>query len=279
MMIGEKIRSLRIRHGLTQKQLAGDKITRNMLSRIENGAALPSISSLLYIAERLDVSPAYFFEDDGGAPKEIENMLFSLYNNGEYERCISVGSSFPPSEIGNIIAQCYLNIAVRNFLDMKFKKAKEALLRAKEHYESTSNITDTGYNIVTCLLQLANVKSDSDTKVPSPDISPSYKALISNFYLFLLSCTTCYANSPELNKQESFWLHIAARAKISKGEYNKAAEILRLSKDEFDDNTPRGLRYMVYDDLELCSIKTENYREAYEMSRLKHELTDHIDEP
>ena len=134
-MIGEKIRSLRIRRGLTQKQLAGDKITRNMLSRIENGAALPSLSSLLYIAERLDVSPAYFFEDNGGAPKEIENMLLSLYNNGEYERCISVGSSYPTSDIGNIIAQCYLNIAVRNFLDMKFKKAKEALLRAKELYE------------------------------------------------------------------------------------------------------------------------------------------------
>lgn len=277
-MIGEKIRSLRLRRGLTQKQLAGDKITRNMLSRIENGAALPSISSLLYIAERLDVSPAYFFEDSSGAPKEIENMLLSLYNNGEYERCISVGSSFPPSEIGNIIAQCYLNIAVRDFLDMKFKKAKEALIRAKKYYESTSSITDTGYNIVTCLLQLANVKFDSDTKVPSPDISPSYKALISDFYLFLLSCAACCEASSELNKQVAFGLHIAARAKISKGEYDKAAEILRLAKDELDNDTPRGLRYMVYDDLELCSIKTEDYREAYEMSRLKHELTNHIDE-
>ena len=277
-MIGEKIGSLRIRRGLTQKQLAGDKITRNMLSRIENGAALPSLSSLLYIAERLDVSPAYFFEDNGGAPKEIENMLLSLYNNGEYERCISVGSSYPTSDIGNIIAQCYLNIAVRNFLDMKFKKAKEALLRAKELYELAPSITDTGYNIVTCLLELADVKSDADTKVPSPDISPSNKALISNFYLFLLSCAACCTTISELSKQAAYGLHIAARAKLSKGEYRKAAEILRLAADEFDDDTPRGLRYMVYDDLELCSLKIEDYREAYEMSRLKHELTDHIDE-
>ena len=67
--LGEKIRHLRIQLGITQKDLAGDKITRNMLSLIESGAASPSVSTLLYIAERLGTPAGYFFtsseEDEG----------------------------------------------------------------------------------------------------------------------------------------------------------------------------------------------------------------------
>ena len=39
--IGEKIKRLRLQRNMTQSDLAGDQITRNMLSRVENGAALP----------------------------------------------------------------------------------------------------------------------------------------------------------------------------------------------------------------------------------------------
>ena len=41
--IGEKIKALRISKRMTQSELAGDQITRNMLSLIENGSALPSL--------------------------------------------------------------------------------------------------------------------------------------------------------------------------------------------------------------------------------------------
>ena len=44
--LGEKIRQLRLSLGITQKDLAGDKITRNMLSLIESGAALAKLEQL-----------------------------------------------------------------------------------------------------------------------------------------------------------------------------------------------------------------------------------------
>ena len=34
--VGEKIRDLRLSRGMTQKELAGESVTRNMLSLIEN---------------------------------------------------------------------------------------------------------------------------------------------------------------------------------------------------------------------------------------------------
>ena len=59
MNIGEKIKRIRTAKLMTQRELAGGEITRNMLSRIENGAAQPSMSTVRYIAERLNVSPGF----------------------------------------------------------------------------------------------------------------------------------------------------------------------------------------------------------------------------
>ena len=53
MQIGEKIKKLRTAKLMTQSELVGGEITRNMLSRIENGAAQPSMATVKYIAERL----------------------------------------------------------------------------------------------------------------------------------------------------------------------------------------------------------------------------------
>ncbi len=46
MGIGQQIRSARMEMGLSQRQLCGDVITRNMLSQIENGTATPSLATL-----------------------------------------------------------------------------------------------------------------------------------------------------------------------------------------------------------------------------------------
>lgn len=53
MTLGEKLRTARLEAGLSQRQLCGDTITRNMLSQIENGTANPSMATLAVLAGRL----------------------------------------------------------------------------------------------------------------------------------------------------------------------------------------------------------------------------------
>ena len=48
---------------MTQKELAGDTISRNMLSLIESGIAYPSLETLLCLSQILNVNPGYFFAD------------------------------------------------------------------------------------------------------------------------------------------------------------------------------------------------------------------------
>ena len=64
MELSQKLKQARLAAGLSQKALCGDRITRNMLSQIENGSARPSMDTLRYLALRLGKPLSYFLEDD-----------------------------------------------------------------------------------------------------------------------------------------------------------------------------------------------------------------------
>lgn len=64
MELGTRLRQARTEAGLSQRQLCGDVITRNMLSQIENGSARPSMDTLRYLAGRLGKPVSYFLEEE-----------------------------------------------------------------------------------------------------------------------------------------------------------------------------------------------------------------------
>ena len=74
MELGEKLRQARIEAGMSQRQLCGGEITRNMLSLIENGAAKPSMKTLQYLASRLGKSVSYFLEETAVVSPNQETM-------------------------------------------------------------------------------------------------------------------------------------------------------------------------------------------------------------
>ena len=55
MTLGQKLKQTRLARGMTQSQVVGDRITRNMLSQIENDLASPSVGTLEYLASVLNV--------------------------------------------------------------------------------------------------------------------------------------------------------------------------------------------------------------------------------
>lgn len=273
MRLGEKIRALRLRRGMTQAELAGDCITRNMLSRIENGAALPSIGSLLHIAEALEVSPAYFFDDSERPQSETESTLCSLYNEGEYEKCISVGSALPASVSGSILAQCCLNLAVSDLLARRQKSARESLLMAKEYCESSTDITDAVYNIVLCLLRMLGESFDTGLDELSSATLPLYRSMASNFYMFLIANATACRDENVLHENVLYGLHLAARSEMSSGDLEAAKQILLTAMEKLDDDTAPALSYMICDDIEKCAAADGDYRLAYEASRRKQQIS------
>ena len=78
MNLGEKIRRARLEAGLSQRQLCGEEITRNMLSLIENGAAKPSMKTLRYLAGQLGKPISYFVDERAGENEEIPESAQAL---------------------------------------------------------------------------------------------------------------------------------------------------------------------------------------------------------
>jgi transcriptional regulator with XRE-family HTH domain len=63
MQLSERIKQARLEMGLSQRQLCGQTITRNMLSLIESGKARPSMDTLAYFAKVLGKPMGYFLEE------------------------------------------------------------------------------------------------------------------------------------------------------------------------------------------------------------------------
>lgn len=81
MTMGQRILQARLEAGLSQRELAGEEITRNMLSSLEHDSANPSVSTLRYLAQRLGRPVSYLLGEDG--PSEAA----AAFAAGDYRRC------------------------------------------------------------------------------------------------------------------------------------------------------------------------------------------------
>lgn len=87
MELGEKIRKARLEAGLSQRQLCGDRITRNMLSQIENGSARPSMDTLRFLAGKLGKSVSFFLEETAvtSVNQAVMERLREQVKSGNFE--------------------------------------------------------------------------------------------------------------------------------------------------------------------------------------------------
>src|ERR671922_2349970 len=57
--LGTRVRQLRVAAGLTQSELAGDRVSKEYVSQIERGKTRPTRETLAWIGERLGVGVSY----------------------------------------------------------------------------------------------------------------------------------------------------------------------------------------------------------------------------
>ena len=85
--IGEQIRNLRNRNGLTQQELADrTELTKGYISQLENGIVAPSVITLLDLIECLGTTPSEFFRE-----AQTEPVVFS--DEGFFEKIDEGGNS------------------------------------------------------------------------------------------------------------------------------------------------------------------------------------------
>ena len=135
MTLGQKLRQTRLSKGLSQSQVAGDCVTRNMLSQIENDQASPSMRTLEHLAQALGVSVGWLLSDEQtDAAMERMRRARALFRERKYEECLALFAQDAPGDdetllLCSIAAEA---LAGQMLLDETISRAKELAGRALE---------------------------------------------------------------------------------------------------------------------------------------------------
>lgn len=84
--LGKRIKEARLAKKLTQAEVVGDFITRNMLSQIESGTALPSVKTLQYLSKVLEVPMSQLMPEDEPSPDGASDYMTvrRLFENKDF---------------------------------------------------------------------------------------------------------------------------------------------------------------------------------------------------
>ena len=95
MELGQRIKEARLAAGLSQRQLCGDVITRNMLSQIENGSARPSMDTLRYLAAQLEKPLSFFLmETVASANQDRMQSARQVFATKNYAQALQILESY-----------------------------------------------------------------------------------------------------------------------------------------------------------------------------------------
>ena len=267
MTLGQKIRALRKERGLTQAALAGEEITRNMLSRIESDAALPSLPTLLYLAERLSVPAGYFFSENASLLSVKKEALFPAlkqwYSRGNYAEVVRLyrrDFTETDDEIAYLVAQSAVECAREALHRGNMRIAADYLLLSEELSEKTIYTTPLLRALITLLrATLDNVQMPRFALCASAYEALATDATWEDLYRYLSEKTENYTFSDELLAE-----HVAARATLASGKYKDALGKLKALEDK---KSLPGFSVLVlfrlYSDLESCYKELGDFEKAY----------------
>ena len=134
--LGRRIKEARLAKKLTQSDVAGTFITRNMLSQIESGAANPSLKTLEYLTSVLDIPIQTLLPDGKGEETGDSPQLQKLYscknlfNHGEYSKAVKAAAELMETELWD---EAYA-ITARSYITMAEKAEKEGDFSAAADY-------------------------------------------------------------------------------------------------------------------------------------------------
>lgn len=267
MTLGQKIRALRKDKKMTQSVLAGTEITRNMLSRIESGDALPSLPTLLYLAQRLRVPAGYFLSDNASLlsykKEEFLPAIKHYYSLGNYKEVLRLyrrDFEEADDELAFLVARSALECAREALHRGTVKIATEHLSLAKEMKEKTV-YADARFDALIALLSatIENIQLPRFALTGSSYEVLAAESTWGELYRYLSEKTAGYTfRDPVLAA------HVAAKELLARGKYKDA--LTALTAIEEQKSTP-GFSVLVlfrlYGDIEACHKELYNYEEAY----------------
>lgn len=265
MKLGEKIKAARKLRKITQNELAGDKITRNMVSRIESGTVNPSLDTLRYISDRLSLPVSYLLSEDDDLfffeKNEKIKVIYEAYSAKEYTYCINKIRDFSSvdSELAYIACSAAFELGKESVLKGALQSAQKHFNTCEEYSKKT--VFDTRH-ITTVLGMYRAVALNIQSPLLEFDADAYTKGLYGVFdyevYKYLTQDYT-YAF-----KDESIVKHIKSKQLIRERRYSEALSVLHEAKDFIIDGRYNSfILFSIYFDIEQCYKQLRDFENAY----------------
>lgn len=265
MTLGEKVKSVRIQKRMTQSELGGDVITRNMLSAIENDKASPSLDTLRHISAALDTPISYFLSDGDDLflftkAARMPTIVASLHS-GSYNACVNQILKLEKldDELAFILSKCYFEMGIASVKNGALLSAKEQLLLCAEYANKTVYDTTRFEAVIPLYLAICHNISSPLLEFDEPSfLSGIDSATDYEFYKYVIQDT-----SYEF-KNELYSCHLAAKQLIKERRYNEAVNILtELEKEKKQRGSNAYICFCLYGDIEICYRQILDFEHAY----------------
>lgn len=277
-IVGQKIREVRLGRRMTQEALCGTEMTRNHLSLIERGKALPSLGTLCYLADRLDVPVGYFFSTDERDEARFAS-LFAIddikraYTGRSFDVCCRLCEAVPQKlrsdEISMLLAISHMEEAKRAASDFLLSDAEAHLRGAADAARRTAYF---GTDIIRAAEYYELLNSSlfrKDVPEPLADVHSVSSFVNAELVLFLKMLRSGEYDVGALMRREHR-VYIDALSCADRGEFGEAYE--RLESLPKPSELPYYMRYRVLDTVEVCAGRTNKYEDAYSAAKMKLEL-------
>ncbi|MBQ9384157.1 MAG: helix-turn-helix transcriptional regulator [Ruminiclostridium sp.] len=138
--LGKRIKEARLARKMTQADVVGDFITRNMLSQIESGTATPSVKTLTYLAKVLQLPVNYLLPDEvetadeGDAENDMDELvrMKDAFRFGSYESAVEI--ALPLSQSGSAVYDEACAVLAMSYLALAkaCKDPKDGMVKARK---------------------------------------------------------------------------------------------------------------------------------------------------
>lgn len=264
MALGQRIRQARLEAGLSQRQLCGGEITRNMLSQIENGSAKPSMSTLQFLAARLGKPVAFFLEEQAiTSPNQaVMTSARNAFAGGDIPAAMDALESYRApdpvfdAEQGLLLALCRMALAESAIKEQRLPYAARLLQQIADDSRNCPYYSDTLER--KHLLLLAKTGQERPTVIaaglPSMDEELLVRAEAALQQKAPERCIRLLDAAEDTGSPR--WALLRGDACFARKDYAAAAEHYRRAEDSYPKQTlPR---------LETCYRELGDYKLAYE---------------
>lgn len=279
--VGIRIKKLRKELNMTQSELAGDEMTKSMLSQIENNVSSPSMKSLEYLAARLNKPVAYFVEEDElpstqryttiGDIKDIEEQLQGISkiienrNLDEAEKQLKqIKELLDPNNINKSYTDVVFKLGSYLIKEKQYEYGEEYLRQAIETYynngmyiEAAKGYVELGRRLyeefkIDACLKLCDRAIEVCGKAINRDVS--FEIELYHYRILMLTMTDDADTLIENTKK-------ALVLSETSGKYYKADELYRLNAafnylkgdyEEYDYNINKALQFADFTENKQC---------------------------